>query len=195
MVWRTHRIPFDVAWGFDEEDPQCANTITQNRFPAVVDVEDIMSLDLGQDEDNAGILEPLPFDASFDLDKHSDTFSDMGDRMSDEMTAVVNNSCWNIRPGWEDDIAEVTETSSNTENSERIEEVIDFGPRGTSNMVTCMRRSEETRMEILAHLRKLPAASVVVTDTNVSHFFKTKTSRERLMTCFAQQKVESKDGS
>ena len=183
----TSRLPFDAAWGFDDV------AMPSLPLPPAVVEEDAMSRGAVGPMQSLSFLGPLStdVDTTFEFLKQSDSFSDLGDELSVndgadvEPTAVVSNpESW--RRG---DCNEVSSTTS-TRSEKRIEETknMDFGPRGTRNMITFMRRSEETRMEIMAQLRTLPAQSVVVQDTNIKPFYKTKESRETLMTCFKKRK-------
>ena len=177
------RVPFDAAWGFDQTDSSVFSI--HHEMPNIVEQDDCMSLDLDRDD---CFFETLPLETSAFSLNATDTFSELGDghSVSDAITEIVSNASVPLSDQHHNDLHMLSDDSSaDRSSSQSSESDIDlkscFGPRGTSKMVSFMRRSEDTRMEILAQLRQLPAESAVVKETNMSFFYKAQKSRERLL--------------
>jgi hypothetical protein len=183
-----------LSLDYDDETPhhQCHPHLYQHHHPS--------------DQRYFDPLPPLEMAPSFDvLRPADDTASDMGDNVStmSGATGLASHGLWSVPlpvmsksmssvGGTGDhcrraevEFHEITSTSSHSVEVPNEEaDLPSFGSRGTTAMMIFMRRSEETRMEIIENLRSMPIDSAVALDTNIKHFFKTKDSRERLMSCF-----------
>jgi hypothetical protein len=216
------RIPFDAAWGFDSQGDYYVGQADAS-FHVIegdtlsLDYDDETAPHHYHLSPGRRLFDPLTLDLEPALTNvlrpADDAASDIGDNISTMSGAtglVSHGGLWAMplpvmskstssiggdhRPA-EAEFHEITSTSSRSAEA-AIEEtdLPSFGARGTTAMMMFMRRSEETRMEIIENLRSLPIDSAVALDTNIKHFFKTKDSRERLMSCF-ERGIRKHEGS